>query len=186
MDKNRLYNIIRNTQSINEDDIKELTSLVASFPYFTIAQMLLAAGTEVNGYKNSTRHVRMAAAMVPNREALRRFIAEAKEKKSLSDLPDEFSYNTSSIYLSSVDEIEENNDENTEVITDDKTDRIEDNCTGIEQEKEKMWRLYQDLGSYAKVAKRINRNADTVSKYVREYEPAVRVASVILNTKVES
>lgn len=138
MDRNRLYNIIRNTQSINEDDIKELTSLVASFPYFTIAQMLLAAGTEVNGYKNSTRHVRMAAAMVPNREALRRFIAEAKEKKSLSDLPDEFSYNTSSIYLSSVDEIEENNDENTEVITDDKTDRIEDNCTGIEQEKEKI------------------------------------------------
>lgn len=55
-----------------------------------------------------------------------------------------------------------------------------------EQEKEKMWRLYQDLGSYAKVAKRINRNADTVSKYVREYEAAVRVASVILNTKVES
>ena len=138
MDRNRLYNIIRNTQSINEDDIKELTSLVASFPYFTIAQMLLAAGTEINNYKNSTRQVRIAAAMVPNREALRRFIAKAKEKKSLSDLPDEFSYNTSSIYLSSVDEIEENNDENTEVITDDKTDRIEDKGTRIEQEKEKI------------------------------------------------
>lgn len=142
MDRNRLYNIIRNTQSINEDDIKELTSLVASFPYFTIAQMLLAAGTEVNGYKNSTRQVRMAAAMVPNREALRRFIAEAKEKKSLSDLPDEFSYDTASIYRSSDDNIKIKNDENTEiknlVIADDKTDRIEDNGTGIEQEKEKI------------------------------------------------
>lgn len=142
MDRNRLYNIIRNTQSINEDDIKELTSLVASFPYFTIAQMLLAAGTEVNGYKNSTRHVRMAAAMVPNREALRRFIAKAKEKKSLSDLPDEFSYDTASIYRSSDDNIKIKNDENTEiknlVIADDKTDRIEDKGTGIEQEKEKI------------------------------------------------
>lgn len=52
-----------------------------------------------------------------------------------------------------------------------------------EQEKEKMWRLYQDLGSYAKVAKRINRNVDTVSKYVREYEAAVRAAAVVLHAK---
>lgn len=52
-----------------------------------------------------------------------------------------------------------------------------------EQEKEKMWRLYQDLGSYAKVAKKINRNADTVSKYVREYEAAVRAAGVVMHAK---
>ena len=52
-----------------------------------------------------------------------------------------------------------------------------------EQEKEKMWRLYQDLGSYAKVAKKINRNADTVSKYVREYEAAVRAAAIVLHAK---
>ena len=52
-----------------------------------------------------------------------------------------------------------------------------------EQEKEKMWRLYQDLGSYAKVAKKINRNADTVSKYVREYEAAIRATSIVIHAK---
>lgn len=52
-----------------------------------------------------------------------------------------------------------------------------------EQEKEKMWRLYQDLRSYAKVAKKTNRNADTVSKYVREYEAAVRAAGVVMHAK---
>ena len=53
-----------------------------------------------------------------------------------------------------------------------------------EQEKERMWKLYQGLGSYTKVAKKVNRNAGTVSRYVREYEAAVRATSCILNTKV--
>lgn len=52
-----------------------------------------------------------------------------------------------------------------------------------EKEKEKMWRLYQDLGSYTKVAKKVKRNPDTVSKYVKEYEAAVRAAGVVLNAK---
>ena len=52
-----------------------------------------------------------------------------------------------------------------------------------EKEKEKMWRLYQDLGSYTKVAKKVRRNPDTVSKYVKEYEAAVRAAGVVLHAK---
>jgi transposase-like protein len=50
-----------------------------------------------------------------------------------------------------------------------------------EKEKEKMWRLYQDLGSYTKVAKKVKRNPDTVSKYVKEYEAAVRATGVVLH-----
>lgn len=46
-----------------------------------------------------------------------------------------------------------------------------------------MWRLYQTLGSYTKVAKKVRRNPDTVSKYVREYEAAVRAAAVVLRAK---
>ena len=34
-----------------------------------------------------------------------------------------------------------------------------------------------------KIAKKINRNADTLSKYVREYEAAIRAASVVLHAK---
>ena len=52
-----------------------------------------------------------------------------------------------------------------------------------EKEKEKMWRLYQTLGSYTNVAKKVRRNPDTVSKYVKEYEAAVRAAGVVLHAK---
>lgn len=46
-----------------------------------------------------------------------------------------------------------------------------------------MWRLYQDLGSYTKVAKKVKRNPDTVSKYVKEYEAAVRATGYAINAK---
>lgn len=50
-----------------------------------------------------------------------------------------------------------------------------------EAEKEKMWKLYQELGCYKKVAKKMRRSPDTVSRYVREYDAAVRTAKVILH-----
>ena len=52
-----------------------------------------------------------------------------------------------------------------------------------EQEKETMWRLYQKTPCYAKVAKKVNRCPDTVSKYVKEYEAAVRAAGVVMHAK---
>lgn len=52
-----------------------------------------------------------------------------------------------------------------------------------QQEKEQMWQLYNQLGSYAKVAKKLHRNSDTVSRYVREFEAAVGAARVVLNAK---
>lgn len=48
-----------------------------------------------------------------------------------------------------------------------------------EREKKRMWDLYQDLGSYTKVAKKLKRNRDTVSKYVLEYETALKMAQVL-------
>ena len=50
-----------------------------------------------------------------------------------------------------------------------------------QQEKAKMWKLYQELGSYTKVAKKLNRNPATVSRHVHEYEAAVNAASVVMN-----
>ena len=52
-----------------------------------------------------------------------------------------------------------------------------------QQEKEKMWRLDQEIGSFAKVAKKLRRSPDTVSRYVREYEAAVNAASVVLKAQ---
>ena len=50
-------------------------------------------------------------------------------------------------------------------------------------EKEKMWRLYQELGSMEKVAKKMRRGRSTVSRYVGEYQAAVRAAGYVLNTR---
>ena len=37
--------------------------------------------------------------------------------------------------------------------------------------------MYQQLGSFAKIAKKMQRNPDTVSKYVREYEAESQILS---------
>ena len=52
-----------------------------------------------------------------------------------------------------------------------------------QQEKEKMWQLYQEIGSFAKVAKKLRRSPDTVSRYVHEREAAVSAAGYVLNTQ---
>ena len=45
-----------------------------------------------------------------------------------------------------------------------------------QKEKAKMWRLYQELGSYKEVAKVTKRSPDTVSKYVAQMESIVGTA----------
>lgn len=52
-----------------------------------------------------------------------------------------------------------------------------------EQEKEKMWQLYQKHGSFAKVAKLMKRDRSTVARYVSEYEACIRTASYFKNSK---
>ena len=51
-----------------------------------------------------------------------------------------------------------------------------------EQEKEKMWQLYQKHGSYTKVAKLIKRDRSTVARYVSEYEAVMRAIIHCNNT----
>lgn len=52
-----------------------------------------------------------------------------------------------------------------------------------QQEKEQMWQLYNQLGSYAKVAKKLHHSPDTVSRYVREHEAAVNAVRVVMDAK---
>jgi len=53
----------------------------------------------------------------------------------------------------------------------------------LQKEKKKMWETYQLLGSYKKVAKKMRRSPDTVSRYVREYETALQVAQALTQKK---
>ena len=39
-----------------------------------------------------------------------------------------------------------------------------------QQEKEKMWQLYQEGNTFKKIAAKLRRSPDTVSRYVHEYE----------------
>lgn len=52
-----------------------------------------------------------------------------------------------------------------------------------ETEREKMWQLYQQLGTYKAVAKKMRRSPDTVSRHVHEYEAAVGAVSIVINAK---
>ncbi len=90
MDKERLQHIMKNPQSINDNDIELLSSMVASYPYFTVAQVLLAIGYDLKEDKKLNKQLRLAAAMSPDRNSLRHLLAESKEKKQTCDLPDEF------------------------------------------------------------------------------------------------
>ena len=84
-----LRHIIDNPQSIKKDDIESLSSIVETYPYFTVAQVLLAIGYDLNEDKKASKQLRLAAAMAPDRNVLRHHIAESKEKTTTIDLPDE-------------------------------------------------------------------------------------------------
>lgn len=49
-----------------------------------------------------------------------------------------------------------------------------------EKEKRQMLELYQELGTFKAVAKKLNRSPDTVSRYVHEYEAVMRITNAIL------
>ncbi len=58
-------------------------------------------------------------------------------------------------------------------------------CKGTkvtQREKSRMWKLYQELGSYKKVATKMHRSPDTVSRYVNEIEHMIAGAQAALNT----
>lgn len=57
------------------------------------------------------------------------------------------------------------------------------NTRVTQKEKEKMWEMYQSLGSFAAVAKKMRRDPGTVSRHVREYEAAIGAAGYVMNAK---
>ena len=62
-------------------DVGELESLVKQYPYFTVAQVLLAVSMGRADDNRATDQLRLAAAMTPDRNALRKLFIK---------LPDEF------------------------------------------------------------------------------------------------
>lgn len=46
-----------------------------------------------------------------------------------------------------------------------------------------MWQLYNEPGSFFKVAKKLNRSPDTVSRYVYEHEATVNAVCVVIDAQ---
>lgn len=62
-------------------NVSELEALMKKYPYFTAAQVLLAVGMLREGHEKAQQQLQKAAAMAPNRNALR---------KLCTQLPDEY------------------------------------------------------------------------------------------------
>ena len=52
-----------------------------------------------------------------------------------------------------------------------------------ENEKEKMWQLYQEGNTFVAIGKKLHRSPDTVSRYVHEYEAAIGVVRVVMKAQ---
>ena len=70
-----------NSNWLTRLDISELEAIVNEYPYFTVAQVLLAVCMGRNDDERMMQQLRLAAAMAPDRNALR---------KLCSQLPDEY------------------------------------------------------------------------------------------------
>lgn len=68
-------------KSLTRLNVSELEALVQKYPYFTMAQVLLAVNMMRENHEQAQQQLKLAAAMAPNRNALR---------KLCTQLPDEF------------------------------------------------------------------------------------------------
>ena len=55
-------------------------------------------------------------------------------------------------------------------------------CKGTKvttREEKRMWELYQQLGTFTLVAKKMRRSPDTVSRHIQKYETALAIANLL-------
>lgn len=52
-----------------------------------------------------------------------------------------------------------------------------------QQEKDKMWQLYQEGNTFEKIAKKLQRSPSTVSRYVHEREAVANAVRVVIEAQ---
>jgi tetratricopeptide (TPR) repeat protein len=78
---NTLTRLLEHPESIDIQDVSMLETLVKEYPYFSVAQVLLAVGMMRENHEKAQQQLQKAAAMAPNRNVLR---------KLCTQLPDEY------------------------------------------------------------------------------------------------
>ena len=81
MRANTLTRLLEHPESIDIQDVSMLETLVKEYPYFSVAQVLLAVGMMRENHEKAQQQLQKAAAMAPNRNVLR---------KLCTQLPDEY------------------------------------------------------------------------------------------------
>lgn len=81
MGANTLTRLLEHPESIDIQDVSMLETLVKEYPYFSVAQVLLAVGMMRENHEKAQQQLQKAAAMAPNRNVLR---------KLCTQLPDEY------------------------------------------------------------------------------------------------
>ncbi len=81
MSANTLTRLFEHPESIDIQDVSMLETLVKEYPYFSVAQVLLAVGMMRENHEKAQQQLQKAAAMAPNRNVLR---------KLCTQLPDEY------------------------------------------------------------------------------------------------
>ena len=76
-----LTRLLEHPEIIDNQDVSEFEAIVKEYPYFTVAQVLLAVGMVRGGHEKAKQQLQRAAAMAPDRNVLR---------KLCTQLPDEF------------------------------------------------------------------------------------------------
>ena len=81
MEEQRLRTLIEHPEAINSQDVSELETIIYRYPFFTVAQVLLAVGMKRTAHEKAASQLNTAAAIVPDRNVLR---------KLCTMLPDEY------------------------------------------------------------------------------------------------
>ena len=71
MNRERLYRLMEHPESIDENTVSDLMNIVNKYPYFTIAQILLAIEMQLTSHEKANEQIKLAAAISPKRNILR-------------------------------------------------------------------------------------------------------------------
>ena len=115
MDSKQLIGYMTRPERLKGEAVREVENLVTKHPYFTVGQALLAIAYQNTDNPKYNQQLKLAAAVVPNRDKLRLFSVIARHRlesePEIPALPDEF-VPTDNVFTSieSIDTKEEQND----------------------------------------------------------------------------
>ena len=155
MDKNSLTRLIEHPETIDAHDVGNLEAVVKKYPYFTVAQVLLAVGMKRSNHEKATQQLQHAAAMAPDRNKLR---------KLCTQLPDDY-VEPATILIPEIDLGETQEDLNREMaLLEEKKKNLDEMMAIIEN---KIAELERQKSKTKKTEKKLSKT-EIIDKFIAE------------------